>query len=562
MIPLSRLLCGDWPDERPVARQRGQILTLGQLRADVAANVAGLRERQVGRAALYTQDSYWFLAGMLALLQADAAILLPPNGQPGTLAAAAAEADLLVADPGIEAGFTLLAATAPAPPLPPLDAARCRLEFFTSGSTGERKRIGKTLEQLEAEVAVLHALWGKGLGAATVVSMVSHQHIFGLTFRLLWPAMAGRPFDAETHMAWETVLQALVGPTALVASPAHLTRLGGIAPLAPEHRPRAVFTAGAPVPPQAAEDSAAILGQVPVEIFGSTETGAIAWRRQTQAAAPWTPLPGVALEIGAAGTLRVISPFLPAGTAYDSPDLVERDGAGFQFRGRSDRVAKIEGKRISLPEIERDLAALPEVAQCAVASLSEGRDLIGAVVVLSAAGQAALAAEGKAALDRRLRKALSATGEAVGLPRRWRYVDTVPVDGMGKPDRETILRLLVHRPSDAPLVQAVRVAERRVDLDLLLPPGLVFFDGHFDGFPILPGIVQLNWAVNLARQHLPVTGHPGHLAQLKFRLPIRPRDFLALKLELQTLAGRDWVAFDYRRDGEICSSGRIAFSLP
>jgi acyl-coenzyme A synthetase/AMP-(fatty) acid ligase/3-hydroxymyristoyl/3-hydroxydecanoyl-(acyl carrier protein) dehydratase len=561
MIPLSRLLCGDWPDMQPVARQHGRILTLGQLRADVAANAAALRERQISRAALYTQDSYWFLVGMLALLQADAAIVLPPNGQPGTLAAAAAEADFLVADHGIEAGFTLLAATVPAPPLPPLDAARCRLEFFTSGSTGERKRIGKTLDQLEAEVAVLDALWGEALGAATMISMVSHQHIFGLTFRLLWPAMAGRPFEAETHMAWETLLPALIGPTALVASPAHLTRLGGVVPLASEQRPRAIFTAGAPVPLQAAEDSAAILGQVPIEIFGSTETGAIAWRRQTQAA-PWAPLPGVALEIGGGGTLRITSPFLPAGTAYDSPDLVERDGEGFQFRGRSDRVAKIEGKRISLPEIERDMAALPEVAHCAVASLSEGRDLIGAVIVLSAVGQAALSAEGKAALDRRLRKALSVTGEAVGLPRRWRYVDSLPVDGMGKPDRAAILRLLARRSADAPLVQAVRAAGRRVELDLLLPSSLVFFEGHFDGFPILPGVVQLNWAVKLARQHLSVTGHPGQLAQLKFRLPIRPRDFLALKLELQTHAGRDWVAFDYRRDGEICSSGRIAFTLP
>jgi acyl-coenzyme A synthetase/AMP-(fatty) acid ligase/3-hydroxymyristoyl/3-hydroxydecanoyl-(acyl carrier protein) dehydratase len=562
MIPLSRLLCGDWPDAQPVARRRGQILTLGRLRADVAANAAGLRARQIGRAALYTQDSYWFLVGMLALLQADATILLPPNGQPGTLAAAAAEADLLVADPGVEPGFTLLDGTVPAPPQPALDAAHCRLEFFTSGSTGARKRIGKTLDQLEAEVAVLDALWGETLGAVTMVGMASHQHIFGLTFRLLWPAMAGRPFDAETHLAWETLLPALAGPTALVASPAHLTRLGGLVPLAPEQRPRAIFTAGAPVPMQAAEDSAAILGQAPVEIFGSTETGAIAWRRQTRAAVPWTPLPGVALAIGAAGALRITSPFLPAGTAYDSPDLVERDGEGFQFRGRSDRVAKIEGKRISLPEIERELAALPEVANCAVAPLSEGRDLLGAVVVLTAAGRATLSAEGKAALDRRLRKALSATGEAVGLPRRWRYVDTVPVDGMGKPDRAAILRLLARRPADAPLVQAVRAAERRVELDLLLPSGLAVFDGHFDGFPILPGVVQLNWAVNLARQHLPVTGHPGQLAQLKFRLPIRPRDFLALKLELQTQAGRDWVVFDYRRDGEICSSGRIAFTLP
>ena len=560
MQSLAQLLIGDRPDTCVVAERGGQALTLGRLREDVAANTSRLIEHRPRRAALFTQDSYWFLVGLLSLLQSGAEILLPPNGQSGTLAAAAEDTDLLVTDQ--DSGVTLVegGTTSPIGLLRPLDPQACRLDFFTSGSTGERKRIAKTLDQLEREIAVLEALWGEQLGAARILGMVNHQHIFGLTFRLLWPVMAGRCCGADTPFAWETMLPAPTGPTALVVSPAHLARLGGIAPLASGQAPRAIFTAGAPLALPAAQEAETILGCRPTEIFGSTETGAIAWRRQGSAGTAWRPLPGVELRIDPEGALQIGSPFLPAGTLYDSPDRVERDGDGFHFRGRSDRVVKIEGKRVSLPEIERELRALPEIADCAVAMLTESRDLLGAVLVLSAAGRGILAEMSKRALEQRLRQDLARTQEAIGLPRRWRFVETLPVDGMGKPDRGAIMTLLTRQKPDAPVVQATRATERGVELDLTLPPGLVFFDGHFERYPILPGVVQLDWAIDFARRHLHATGYPGQFAQLKFRRPIRPDDALVLKLDREISGGREWLVFEYRRDDDSCSSGKIGFA--
>ncbi len=553
MIPLSQLLAGDRPDETPVAERAGRILNLGQLRRDVAANAA--RFAGTRRAALHMQDSYGFLVGLFALLQAGAEIVLPPNGQAGSLDAAEQEAGLLVTDGVlVEAGADHACS--------PLDPAACRLDFFTSGSTGVRKRIAKTLGQLEREIAVLEALWGAELGTSKILGMVPHQHIFGLTFRLLWPLSAGRVFGAAAHFAWETLLPELTGPTALVVSPAHLARLGGIEAVPPERRPNLILTAGAPVSAQAAEEAATLLGQAPTEIFGSTETGAIAWRRQSGSATGWQPLPGVELEIGAEGTLRIRSPFLPAGEHYDSPDRVEAEGAGFRFRGRSDRVVKIEGKRIGLPEIEAELRALPEIADCAVALLAERRDLLGAVIVLSAQGQAALAQTGKRGFEQQLRQALARTQEAAGLPRRWRFVDTLPTDGMGKPDRAAILALLAPAPVLEPVLRGTQTTERGIVLDLLVPPDLLFFEGHFATYPILPGVVQLDWAVDYARRYLQVDGTPGPLSQLKFRRPVRPRDALVLRLEREVSGGRDWVVFEYHRGEEACSSGRIAFGAP
>jgi 3-hydroxymyristoyl/3-hydroxydecanoyl-(acyl carrier protein) dehydratase len=36
---------------------------------------------------------------------------------------------------------------------------------------------------------------------------------------------------------------------------------------------------------------------------------------------------------------------------------------------------------------------------------------------------------------------------------------------------------------------------------LRVPPTLEHFRGHFPGFPILPGVVQLDWAVRFGRLH-------------------------------------------------------------
>jgi len=53
-------------------------------------------------------------------------------------------------------------------------------------------------------------LWGETLGKLPVISTVSHQHIYGLLFRLLWPFSSGRVFQLATHTYPEHLLQALM----------------------------------------------------------------------------------------------------------------------------------------------------------------------------------------------------------------------------------------------------------------------------------------------------------------------------------------------------------------
>jgi acyl-coenzyme A synthetase/AMP-(fatty) acid ligase len=446
LVPLSEILGDARPGTQIVALRDGAPISLARLRGETVHNAQRLGALGLRRALLLCEDGYCFIVGLLSLLRIGADIVLPPNLQIGTIAALADSFDAIVTDRApADCGARALTIEPAEPSERPLslDPSRSHIDFFTSGSTGAVKRIEKNAALLEREAAMLERAWGERLGDDSVIfGTVSHQHIFGLAFRIIWPLLAGRRFDGSVYFAWETLMAALSGGAGIISSPAHLTRLGGLSPLPEALRPRLVFTAGAPLPATAAAECATIFGQPPLEIFGSTETGAFAWRSGSKPS-PWRPLPGVEVSRSDAGLLRVRSPGVAGASWCELADRIAlaADG-GFHFEGRADRIVKVEGKRVSLRRLEQDLLALPWVAGAAVMPVTAGRLILGGVVALSPSGEAELARLGKFRFERALRRALAATQESAALPRRWRFVAQLPIDGMGKRRSADILALL------------------------------------------------------------------------------------------------------------------------
>lgn len=83
-----------------------------------------------------------------------------------------------------------------------------------------------------------------------------------------------------------------------------------------------------------------------------------------------------------------------------------------------------------------------------------------------------------------------------------------------------------------PEILAERSGDAHVELDLRVPADLEYFAGHFPGAPVLPGVVQLDWCMRLARGRLALTGGFRGLQQIKFLAPIEPEARITLRLEL------------------------------
>lgn len=108
----------------------------------------------------------------------------------------------------------------------------------------------------------------------------------------------------------------------------------------------------------------------------------------------------------------------------------------------------------------------------------------------------------------------------------------------------------------------VDAASLRVALNLQVPSTLAYFPGHFPVHAILPGVVQIDWAVHFGRQYfsLPLF---QKMEALKFQAIIEPEQELSLLLEYKPasepqLAGKLLFSFDSARGRH--SSGRIVFT--
>lgn len=556
-IALSQLALQPHPERLIGIAADGSPVTHPQFRQQVLGWQQAFARAPGQDWALYFDDTVDFAAALLGAWHAGKRVFLGGDNLPATLDALRPQVQGFAGDlPAAEAPLQADADIAADTVLQPLDEAQLELVVFTSGSTGAPSAIGKRLRQLTAEVDALQAAFGAQLDGAQVHGTVSHQHIYGLLFRVLWPLAAGRVIQPRRFFHEDLVTALAQQDALLVATPAHLKRL-------PEQldwpslggRLRAVFSSGGPLPSEAALQARALLGVAPTEVFGSSETGGIAWRQWSAEKPQWHPLPGVEWTLQD-GALAVRSPHLADTGWWQTQDRAQADtGNSFHLLGRADRIVKIEERRVSLDALEQQLRAHPQVQDVRVLVLPGAREQLAAVVVPNPPGAAHWTDAQRRQLGQQLSSHLASSHDAVTRPRRWRFVDELPFNAQGKTTAAALAALF------RPLMPVAQWQQRDAEAAHLLLPldaDLIAFDGHFPQAKILPGVVQLDWAIHFGREAFAMPPRFVRMDALKFQHVARPGDVLQLSLGWDAV--KSVMSFRYVSDHGVHASGRVVFA--
>jgi UDP-N-acetyl-D-mannosaminuronic acid dehydrogenase len=329
---------------------------------------------------------------------------------------------------------------------------------LTSGSTGEPKIASQPVRNVLTGGRTYQQVFGLSDRDAIVVP-IPMAHSFGLIGGLIAALVSGAPLWTMSRFNVRHVLEALDGGgTVMLGTPLVYRMLAPVLQRGPgSPRPRIALSSGGPIDAELAAQAAAALGAPVRQIYGSTETGLIAYQPASVAEQPWpadsvgVAAPGVRLRVEAsdeadaadAGQLYVHTPTLftgylgapsPSRTSdgfYDTGDLARVDSEGRIFlSGRKATFVNVGGRKVNPRRIERIIAGhrgVREVHVFGVTGSSPGEQELHAAVVLSA---------GTAVSD--LAAYCRSRLVAYEVPRHFHSLEQLPRTALGKIDSREV----------------------------------------------------------------------------------------------------------------------------
>ena len=354
---------------------------------------------------------------------------------------------------------------------------------LTSGSTGEPKIASQPLRNVLTGGRTYQQVFGLTDHDAIVVP-IPLAHSFGLIGGLVAALVSGAPLWTMSRFNVRHVLEALDGGgSVMLGTPLVYRMLAPVLQWGYGGRwPRFVLSSGGRIDPELAAQAAAALGAPVRQIYGSTETGLIAYQPASTADQPWpadsvgVAAPGVRLRVEAsdeageadAGQLYVYTPTLftgylgapsPSRTSdgfYDTGDLARVDSDGRIFlSGRKATFVNIGGRKVNPRRIERILAGHRGVREVHVFGMTSSRgpgagvgaggagagggeqELHAAVVLVPGTDIAELAAYCRSRLV------------AYEVPRHFHSLEQLPRTALGKVDSRQVAAITSEEPGQA-----------------------------------------------------------------------------------------------------------------
>jgi len=307
-----------------------------------------------------------------------------------------------------------------------------KLLFFTSGSSGFPVGAFKTRSNLESEVQSLKKIVAQRTVKKVIVT-VPFVHIYGILAGLLLPLALGdiKLVVKEDFLPYELLEEAKEPDSLVVTTPVFIKALAKL----PESESLGNTLFISSTAPLSQEDVALFCQKYEtdiIQLFGSTETGGIAYKRNTSL--EWTPLDGVEVATQS-DKLNVRSPFVSnyllketlqrVVLPYQTEDIVEVQEGRFQLIGRSNKLIKIAGKRISALQIEKILEEIAEI-QKAIVELVYKKELL-------RSEQIVITLEATKKVEKRvIKEKIAQYYGIITIPFNLKYVEQINYSAMGK----------------------------------------------------------------------------------------------------------------------------------
>lgn len=462
--------------------------------------------------------------------------------------------------------------------------------------------------QLLAEATLLGRSLGlpeRGMYASTLLPTTR----YAWAASVFWPLLSGGVLlrDDPREPAWAEQLARAV----LVGAPAHIRLLVRRAQLALT-RALHVVSLGAPLP-AAAFSALRDAGLAVSDVYATGALGCLGWR--SAAERPFRPLMEVFAQATPDRAFQVSAPHIAPVRGARINAIPTNDGGfvatgvGVQRADWEERIAWLDGVydaallRLPADEHERGATAtrlresdpessFPEPVSVAVAvaarrsgwfvSHSADASDTHAGAPAAATGvqpyRVAISLDGGArdskALQARVLAELPALEIVQWCSSQRRDVAAAPAsfssgkgdlarNGAGRHDRLSLLRLFGRDADTTPLSWELTIAHAQGTVrQVRVPERYGYFNGHFAGYPLLPGAAQLSeLVIPFVRALQPELGRLTRMARLKFQERIVPNDLIEVSLTFADAASAErGVEFVLRRDEKVCASGRLWFA--
>lgn len=436
-IPPSLLDKDSRSDDFIVAFGTDAVVTWREFVSDVAKIRLFLESRPDNLSwVLHCEDAYYFTIALLAMLQAKRKALVAANIEKSFINEIREEKSGFLTDVPLEDADLVqdvLQKQESDLDWKKIDRDSAEIVIYTSGTTGKSKAVPKRFLQFENELHELVKCFGNKWQNRKVFSTVNHHHIYGLLFTSFLPVATGLPL-CRRNISCSKEIHSLVDENALiVSSPAFLKRFTQEEnEIIPFEKSPEIFSSGGPLLEEVSRKIALLMNTWVTEIYGSTETGGIAYR-QIKNGSIWKPFEVCKTSLAENKCLNVKSNYILEPEGFTTGDLAEiyEDGS-FILRGRADYVVKVEDKKISLADVEKSLMSTRLLQDVCVVPMEGKSQYLAAALVLNSMGVRQFENLPKEKVNAYFKDFVSKDSEELVPPQKWVYLEELPQDTQGK----------------------------------------------------------------------------------------------------------------------------------